>query len=85
MSMWLEFRMLLIAFIALPQSTGNVGQITFQFWHSSIRVIAVLELPLKFKPCKYNIFIFSIVGIISNIISLVSTYIAYYNFKHKAK
>lgn len=31
----------------------------------------------------YNIFVFSIVGIISNIISLISTYIAYYNFKYK--
>lgn len=31
----------------------------------------------------YNIFVFSVVGIISNIISLISTYIAYYNFKQK--
>jgi len=31
----------------------------------------------------YNIFVFSVVGITSNIIFLISIYIAYYNFKQK--
>jgi len=31
----------------------------------------------------YNIFVFSVVSITSNIIFLISTYIAYYNFKQK--
>lgn len=31
---------------------------------------------------SYNICVFSVVGIISNIVSIISSYIAYYNYKH---
>lgn len=54
-------------------------------WNGDEKKVKLIAFLCYIFWLTYNIFVFSVVGIISNIISLISTYIAYYNFKQKRK
>ena len=50
-------------------------------WNGDEKKVKLIGFLCYIFWLTYNVFVFSVAGIISNIISLISTYIAYYNFK----
>lgn len=51
-------------------------------WHGKELQIKKIAFYCYFLWLLYNVLIFSIIGIVANIISLISTFIAYYNYKN---
>jgi len=54
-------------------------------WHGDELIVKKAAFYCYFLWLTYNIFVFSIAGIISNIVSIISTFIAIYNEKKNKK